>query len=81
MRRVPAIAIRLGAVALLCALVIGWIAWHAETRLQARKPSQVLLDRRGRYLGEIPGEQGALGYWPVPDDLPDKIVTATLETA
>lgn len=69
-----------GSCALLMVCGVVWIARNAETRLLAKRPSQVLLDRRGRYLAEIPGAGGALGYWPLPDDLPDKIVCATLET-
>src|SRR5262249_49151224 len=35
----------------------------------------------GRFLGEVPSSSDEmLGYWPLPDALPDKIVTATLET-
>ena len=45
-----------------------------------RKPSRLILDRRGRYLGEVAGQGEALGYWPMPADLPDRLVKATLET-
>jgi len=80
--RLQASGIRLiaaGAIGLLFACV-GWMAFHADTRLVQRKGSQLFLDRRGRYLGEVAGEGGALGYWPLPAQLPDKIVRATLET-
>lgn len=80
--RLPSSALRLpaAAAALLIAGSVGWIVWHAETRLVERRGSQLLLDRRGQYLGEVAGAGGALGHWPLPDDLPDKLVRATLET-
>src|SRR5262249_9364720 len=39
-----------------------------------------IVDRRGAYLGEVTGENEALGYWPPPSRLPNRIVIATLET-
>jgi penicillin-binding protein 1C len=48
-------------------------------RLVEPAPSRLILDRRGRYLGEVPGAAGELGYWKPPYELPDKIVRATLE--
>jgi len=51
-----------------------------ERRLLTFEPSKLLLDRRGRYLGEVPGSGEQLGYWPVPYELPEKIRVATLET-
>jgi penicillin-binding protein 1C len=48
--------------------------------LHLRKPSQLLLDRTGRFLGEVPGSHEAWGFWPVPEVLPEKVVVTTLET-
>ncbi len=48
--------------------------------LWAPERSTVILDRTGTFLGEVPGEDGALGYWPLPSTLPDRVVRATLET-
>lgn len=55
-----------------------WLSAHRE--LVHPRPSHLVLDRRGRYFGEVPGEDGELGYWPPPYQLPDKLVRATLET-
>src|SRR5262249_53740659 len=57
-----------------------WLAVSANTRLAKPRPSHLLLDRQGRYLGEVPGEAGDIGYWPLPPMLPERIVTVTLET-
>lgn len=51
-----------------------------DASLSAPSPSHVLLDRRGHFLGEVPASDEMLGYWPLPATLPDKIVTATLQT-
>ncbi|MBI3181216.1 MAG: transglycosylase domain-containing protein [Myxococcales bacterium] len=51
-----------------------------DGRLLDYQPSKLILDRRGHYLGEVPGEGEQLGYWPPPYVLPPKIVVATLET-
>jgi len=51
-----------------------------DGELLTRHPSHLLLDRQGRYLGEVPGDGDAFGYWELPAVLPDKIVIATLET-
>jgi len=50
--------------------------WHA--RLKAPPPTFLLLDREGRFLGEV-GEaaEGGLGYWQV-EELPPRVVAATL---
>ncbi len=48
--------------------------------LVTHAPSHLLLDRRGRYLGEVPSSNDALGYWPLPAELPHKVATATLQT-
>ncbi len=46
--------------------------------LHATEPSRLVIDRRGRYLGEVPAGDGELGYWPVPYVLPQRVVEATL---
>ncbi|MBS1153536.1 MAG: Multimodular transpeptidase-transglycosylase, partial [Myxococcaceae bacterium] len=54
---------------------------HAlNPNLITHSPSHLLLDRRGRYLGEVPSSNDALGYWPLPAVLPQKIAIATIET-
>ncbi|MGC4120979.1 MAG: penicillin-binding protein 1C [Myxococcales bacterium] len=61
------------------ALLLGfWSSVHRD--LIDPAPSRLILDRRGRYLGEVPGAAGELGYWSPPYVLPEKIVRATLET-
>jgi penicillin-binding protein 1C len=57
-----------------------WFASSLERRLLSPEPSKLILDRRGKYLGEVPGSGDQLGYWPVPYELPEKIRVATLET-
>ncbi len=70
-------AIAAGAVAL--STVIGLLL-VADGTLHAPTPSRLILDRRGSYLGEVPGEGESLGLWPPPEALPERIVRATLET-
>jgi penicillin-binding protein 1C len=66
---------------LLGALVLlGGLVGALESRLVVPRPSHLLLDRHGRYLGEVPGEAGELGYWPLPAVLPERVVIATLQT-
>jgi penicillin-binding protein 1C len=48
--------------------------------LHHRQPSHLLLDRTGKFLGEVPGSHEAWGFWPVPEVLPEKVVVTTLET-
>jgi penicillin-binding protein 1C len=59
---------------------LGAIAFASslERTLQSPRPSRMLVDRRGRYLGEVPGNGHALGFWPPPEALPQKMVRATL---
>ncbi len=52
----------------------------ADSTLHAPTPSRLILDRRGDYLGEVPGDGESLGFWPPPEALPERIVRATLET-
>ncbi|MCU0696952.1 MAG: penicillin-binding protein 1C [Myxococcaceae bacterium] len=56
-----------------------WLGRLDDT-LATRKPSHVLLDRRGRFLGEVPGEREGFGFWPLPTQLPERVVVTTLET-
>jgi penicillin-binding protein 1C len=60
----------------------GLAAWlHGlDDDLVRRAPSHVLLDRRGRFLGEVPGEAEGFGFWPLPPTLPERVVVTTLET-
>ena len=51
-----------------------------NANLATHSPSHLLLDRRGRYLGEVPSSNEMLGYWPLPAVLPEKIAVATMET-
>jgi penicillin-binding protein 1C len=65
------------------AVVLAWVAAlvaDLSTDLAAPRPSVLVVDRRGEYLGEVPGEGDALGYWPLPAALPERLVRATLET-
>jgi penicillin-binding protein 1C len=58
-------------------LAIFLAALHHD--LDVHAPSHLVLDRHGAYLAEFPAADGELGYWPLPDVLPEKLVTATLE--
>ncbi|QRK04399.1 penicillin-binding protein 1C [Archangium violaceum] len=69
------------AAALAVVLAAGaWFASGLQDGLLGYEPSRLVLDRRGAYLGEVPGAGGELGYWPVPYVLPERIVQATLIT-
>jgi penicillin-binding protein 1C len=48
--------------------------------LHTFEPSRLVLDRRGRYLGEVPAGDGELGYWPLPYVMPERVAAATLVT-
>jgi penicillin-binding protein 1C len=48
--------------------------------LRAVEPSRLVVDRRGRYLGEVPAGDSELGYWPLPYVMPERVVQATLIT-
>lgn len=67
----------LGALAL--ALAVAWLA-DLRSSLRAPRPSLLIVDRRGAYLAERPGDGDALGFWPLPATLPERIVRATVET-
>lgn len=75
--RWPALLLVLGSALVLCG---AWLYGHTDSRLLRPRPSRLLLDRHGRYLGEVPGEGGELGYWPLGPVLPERIVAVTLET-
>lgn len=49
-----------------------------QVALWSPRPSLLLTDRSGRLLGERPGEGGELGFWPVAEVPPERIVEATL---
>jgi penicillin-binding protein 1C len=51
-----------------------------DDTLHSVAPSRLILDRRGRYLGEVPAGNGELGYWPLPYVMPERVVAATLVT-
>ncbi len=51
-----------------------------DSGLHAPRASVLVLDRAGRYLGEVPAAGGEIGYWALPVRLPEKILAATLET-
>ncbi len=51
-----------------------------DRELHAPRASVLVLDRAGRYLGEVPAADGEIGYWALPVRLPEKIIAATLET-
>ena len=57
-----------------------WFAHSLDGTLHHRQPSHLLLDRKGHFLGEVPGSHEAWGYWAVPEVLPNKVVITTLET-
>jgi len=53
----------------------GFLLWRS--RLVAPPATFLVRDRHGRFLGEVGGEGGAFGYWPV-GTLPPRVVAATL---
>ena len=71
-----------GVLALLGVLVAAgvWFVYSLQDTLVTYEPSRLVLDRRGEYLGEVPGAGEELGYWPMPYVLPERIVQATLLT-
>ncbi|MFY0569802.1 penicillin-binding protein 1C [Archangium lansingense] len=71
---------RAAVLALVLLVAGGWFASSLQDGLLGYEPSRLVLDRRGAYLGEVPGSGGELGYWPVPYVLPERIVQATLVT-
>ncbi|HYH96074.1 penicillin-binding protein 1C [Hyalangium sp.] len=68
---------------MLTALLAGAAVLYAHTlddTLHSIEPSRLILDRRGRYLGEVSAGNGELGYWPLPYVMPERVVAATLVT-
>lgn len=63
------------ATALLLLLLIGLVL--PRTRLIEPVPTVLLVDRHGEKLADLPGPDGALGYWPL-DSAPDRVAAATL---
>ena len=59
---------------LFCVQIASFAVYRA--RLIAPEPTPLILDRQGRFLTQIEGEQG-YGYWPV-KELPERVVAATL---
>jgi penicillin-binding protein 1C len=65
-----------------CLLAIGF-AFYVEQldgTLHPKSPSHVVVDRHQEFIGEILGSDEAQGYWPLPNELPERIVITTLET-
>lgn len=67
--------------ALLAGLVyLAWLGYRAHRRaeLVAPPPTKLLLDRHGRFLGEVgQGPDRPLGYWPV-DPIPPRVASAMI---
>lgn len=59
---------------------LGWFVSWLDDSLVVPTPSHVLIDRTGRPLGELPGTSDSLGFWPLPETLPAKVLVTTLET-
>jgi len=49
-----------------------------DIRIDGHSPSWIVLDRNYRFIAEIESPQGEIGYWPMPDKLPQTLVTAVL---
>ncbi len=65
----------------LAGALFSWAFWHSLRRgLVPPHESRLIVDREGRYLGEVPGSDGGFGEWPTPYVLPHKIVAATVDT-
>ena len=64
----------------LSALVIvsatAWFIWHRSTFVDPR-PTAILSDRHGAFLGQIGRGNDGYGYWPV-DRVPDRVSAAIL---
>ncbi len=65
-------------------LVLAGLAWRFTQSLDGSlhhyRPSHLLLDRQQRFLGEFAGDHEVYGFWPLPAQLPDRVVVTTLET-
>jgi len=49
-----------------------------DIRIDEHSPSWIILDRNYRFIAEIESPRGEIGYWPMPDTLPQTLVTAVL---
>jgi len=74
-------SLRIAAGAALLVILCGlWVVGLAlsRSRLESPGPSHLLLDREGRFLGEVAAtEASEFGYWPL-EELPPRVVAATL---
>jgi len=76
-RRSVQIAAGAALVVVLCGLFVVGLAL-SRSRLETPGPSHLLLDRKGRFLGEVAAEDATdFGYWPL-EELPPRVVAATL---
>lgn len=66
--------------ALAGAAAFAWAVATSSASLRPTSPSRLMLDRHGEALGEVPAPDGQLGYWPLPEVLPEKLAVATVET-
>jgi penicillin-binding protein 1C len=66
-------------VLLVTALVVRFVS-RLDDSLQLKTPSHVVLDRHQHFIGEISGEAGVQGYWPLPATIPERVLVTTLET-
>jgi penicillin-binding protein 1C len=63
------------------ALVVVTGTWASlDPTLHGPRPSRLILDRHGAYLGEVPGDGDALGYWDLTGEVPERVRQATLQT-
>ena len=63
--------------AIFAGLFVGGLAL-SRSGLESPGPSHLLLDREGRFLGEVAApDADDFGYWPV-EELPARVVSATL---
>jgi penicillin-binding protein 1C len=73
-------ALGLAALLVTCGSLAAVWFHRLDDALARRAPSHVLLDRRDRFLGEVPGDKEGFGFWPLPTSLPERVVVTTLET-
>ena len=62
-----------------CVLAVAAMAafiWHRSTFIEPR-PTAILSDRNGAFLGQIGGTERGYGYWPV-DEVPQRVSAAIL---
>src|SRR5579859_5900506 len=66
-------------VGIACALALAGTAafiWHRSTFIEPR-PTAILSDRHGAFLGQIGGTERGYGYWPV-EQVPERVSAAIL---